>query len=336
MKLLFIFTGGTIGSRVSGDYIVTDENKPYELIEKYREIFGIAHSLDMIMPYEELSEQNTGVTVSKLIACVYDAVMGEGDKSKKAEYDGIIVMHGTDTLPYSAAALSYSLGNACVPICMVSSNYPISDDRANGLYNLHGAIRLMESGNAHRGVFVSYRNHDGVIYIHRASRLLETAAFSDEYYSVRNEYYGTIVNDTFQKNELYKESDDKQDPIGKVELNNICDRIARYHVYPGMSFNVDESVECLLLESFHSGTINTKLSDYRHFYNTMYKRDVSVYLTGIRKGLSYESTSLYERLNILPIYDIAPTACYMKLWMLMAAGRKQSADILNLPLGGDV
>ena len=106
------------------------------------------------------------------------------------KYDGIIVTHGTDTLPYSAAALSYALGNDCIPVCIVSSNYPISDERANGIDNLHGAIRLMESGyttgetgnddkdaGIHCGVFVSYRNHDGVIYIHRASRLLETAAF---------------------------------------------------------------------------------------------------------------------------------------------------------------
>ncbi|MBR1598194.1 MAG: asparaginase [Lachnospiraceae bacterium] len=399
MNLLFIFTGGTIGSTLSGDYITTDENKPYELLEAYRNKYGFEHTYNVMTPYTELSEQNTGETISKLIRCVCDAVGGrpadvDNDKGQagledcldgnkededdcrnrmgevgKCCYDGIIVTHGTDTLPYSAAALSYALGNTCIPVCLVSSNYPIADDKANGVDNLHGAIRLMEDavshseadasteiengindidtmstgerkqddkGMRHRGVFVSYRNHDGIIYIHRASRLLETAAFSDKYYSIRDEYYGRIVDNSFQKNEAYKESDDKQDPIGEVVLADICDRIARYHVYPGIQIKADDRTECILLEGYHSGTLNTRLTEYQSFYERMHELRVPVYLTGIRKGISYESTSLYQKLHIQPLYDIAPVAAYIKLWMLISAGRQWDSDILNLPLGGDM
>ncbi len=333
MKLLFIFTGGTIGSAVSGDYISTDENKPYELIETYRKRYGLECYYDIMTPYTELSEQNTGVTVSKLIACVCDAIDNGG---KDGAYDGIIVTHGTDTLPYSAAALSYALGNDSIPVCIVSSNYPITDHRANGVDNLYGAIKLIEAGRraACCGVFVSYRNHVGVTYLHRASRLLETPAFSDEYLSVRNEYYGKIVNDTFHKNPEYKENADKLEPMGAVALKDICDGITRYHLYPGI--RLEEASECILLESFHSGTMNTKLTDYQRYFEKMYEQGVPVYLTGLTRGVSYESTSLYEKLHIQPVYDIAPVAAYMKLWMLMAAGRKWSADMLNLPLGGDM
>lgn len=365
MNLLFIFTGGTIGSTVSGDYITTDENKPYELLEAYRNKYGFEHTYNVMIPYTELSEQNTGKTISKLIRCVCDVVGGrhadvdndrgqagledcfDGNKEDeddcrnrmgevgKCSYDGIIVTHGTDTLPYSAAALSYALGNTCIPVCLVSSNYPIADDKANGVDNLHGAIRLMEDTVSH-GVFVSYKNHDGIIYIHRASRLLETQAFSDEYYSIRDEYYGTILDDVFQKNELYKESDDKQDPIGEVALADICDRIARYHVYPGIQIKADDRTECILLEGYHSGTLNTRLTEYQSFYERMHELRVPVYLTGIRKGISYESTSLYQKLHIQPLYDIAPVAAYMKLWMLISAGIQWDSDILSLPLGGDM
>ena len=92
----------------------------------------------------------------------------------------------------------------------------------------------------------------------------------------------------------------------------------------------------ILLESFHSGTMNTGLADYQRFFENMYKYGVPVYLTGLRRGISYESTSLYDKLNIQPVYDIAPIAAYMKLWMLMAAGREWNADILNRALGGDL
>ena len=77
MNLLFIFTGGTIGSTVSGDYIATDEKKPYELLETYRTRYGLEYSYDIITPYTKLSEQNTEVTISKLVESVWMKNMTE-------------------------------------------------------------------------------------------------------------------------------------------------------------------------------------------------------------------------------------------------------------------
>ena len=334
MNILFIFTGGTIGSAVSGDYISTDSNKPYELLEAYRNKYGFEHNYSVMNPYTGLSELNTGVTISKLIKCVSEVV-----NSDKCIYDGVIVTHGTDTLPYSAAALAYALGNRCLPVCLVSSNYPITDERANGVDNLHGAIKLLESNAMTTGVFVPYRNHDGVIYIHRASRLLETMAFSDEYFSVRNMYYGSITEDSFETNEDYSEQEDSLAPIGIVKLSDVCTGIMRYHLFPGIRLEYpkeDKAYKCVLLESYHSGTMNTTYPEYQDYYEEMYKRGIPVYLTGISKGVSYESTSLYEKLHIKPIYDMAPVAAYMKIWMLMAVGRKCDEETINSSLGGDI
>ena len=388
MKLIFVFTGGTIGSAVSGDYITTDDNMPYELLEAYRKKYGFEHSYNVLMPYTELSEQNTGETISKLVKCVCEAVgmcnddlsidneedvmdlngvdscknddaniddSNEGAISRtdpSAKYDGIIVTHGTDTLPYSAAALSYALGNNTIPVVLVSSNYPIADERANGVDNLHGAIKLIadamsqyETGTTigkkkHHGVFVSYKNHDGIIYIHRASRLLETAAFSDEYFSAKGLYYGKIAGDCFAGNPDYSEKVDGMKPFGAVRLANVCNCIHRYHLFPGIEFeNMDGAVttsQFILLEGYHSGTINTKLNEYRDYYRKMYELGIPVFLSGVVDRVSYESTSVYDELHIQPVYYIAPVAAYMKLWMLACAGRDVSAKILMCPLGGDL
>lgn len=411
MKLLFVFTGGTIGSAVSGDYITTDDNMPYELLEAYRKKYGFEHSYNVLMPYTELSEQNTGETISKLVKCVCEAVgmcnddssidneedvmdlngvdscknddaniddSNEGAISRtdpSAKYDGIIVTHGTDTLPYSAAALSYALGNNTIPVVLVSSNYPIADERANGVDNLHGAIKLIadamlqyETGTTigkkkHRGVFVSYKNHDGIIYIHRASRLLETAAFSDEYFSAKGLYYGKIAGDCFDGNPDYSEKADGMKPFGTVRLANVCNCIHRYHLFPGIEFenmggvtnqvsNLDTTSQTfsgrtdsdgdditsqfILLEGYHSGTINTKLNEYREYYRKMYELGIPVFLCGVVDRVSYESTSLYDELHIQPVYYIAPVAAYMKMWMLACAGRDVSAKTLMFPLGGDL
>ena len=58
MRILFVFTGGTIGSTLSGDIISTDEGKSYRIIEAYRERFGIDFEYDMLEPYTALSENN--------------------------------------------------------------------------------------------------------------------------------------------------------------------------------------------------------------------------------------------------------------------------------------
>ena len=60
MKLLFIFTGGTIGSTMHGDVISPDGTKSRKIIEAYRDKFGIDFEYDTVEPYTELSENNTG------------------------------------------------------------------------------------------------------------------------------------------------------------------------------------------------------------------------------------------------------------------------------------
>jgi hypothetical protein len=72
--------------------------------------------------------------------------------------------------------------------------------------------------------------------------------------------------------------------------------------------------------------MNTTYPEYQDYYEEMYKRGIPVYLTGISKGVSYESTSLYEKLHIKPIYDMAPVAAYMKIYpeVLQPLSRKRT------------
>ena len=139
MKLLFIFTGGTIGSTLSGEYISTDNNKPYAILSAYNKKYGIDFKYDSIEPYTILSENGTGKEL-KLLA---QAVLSNLNKN----YDGIIITHGTDTLQYSASAISYSVGLNSIPVVFVSSNYPIENPIANGLENLKGGIEFIKNKN---------------------------------------------------------------------------------------------------------------------------------------------------------------------------------------------
>jgi len=196
LKLLVIFTGGTIGSTVNEGYISTDQGKAYQLIEMYKALGKRQADFTLNEPYTLLSENLTGTYITRLGSCVLENA-GKG-------YEGIIITHGTDTIQYSAAVLGYLLADVDIPVLLVSSNFVLDDERANGLANFAAAVDFIAS-KAGTGVFVPYRNSDGVIYVHRGTRLLPHQPYSDDLQSVLNQYYGIVTCDgNFVKNRGYQ------------------------------------------------------------------------------------------------------------------------------------
>ena len=327
MKLLFIFTGGTIGSTVNGDIISTDNKKPYLILEKYREIYGLDHEYDILQPYTELSENNTGATIRKLIGTVLEN-LSKG-------YDGIIITHGTDTIQYSAAVLSYTV-KTDIPICLVSSNYTIENPKANGLVNLHCAVRFMETvGTA--GVWVSYKNQNDIPRIHKGSRLLERQAFTDCIFSVMDTYYGSFDEDfNFRHNPEYKESPDSMDYFSPDILTEEADSILRIEPYLGMVYpKIEPKIKYILHGSYHSGTINTKSIFPSDFFAESNRRGIKIFLTGTESGECYESTQAFKDLHLIPVNNLSPISAYVKLWLCAAAGYDPEV-ILGKSLAGDI
>lgn len=328
MKILFVFTGGTIGSTLDNNIISTDKAMPYKLLSAYGERYGIDFEYETLSPYSELSENNTGENISLLLRTVGENI--------NTGYDGIIVTHGTDTLQYSAAALGYYLGNDTIPVCVVSANKPIEDGESNGLINLRAAMLFIKEGHG-KGVFVPYRGTgDKGVKIHRATRLLPSVAFSDEVRSILDIVYGAFDEGfIFKSNENYKESKDKIAAISGADISEYCDTVLRVHPYPGMKYpTIPDGARAILLHTYHSGTMNTRSEAALEFFRAASERGVKLFATGVGDGPRYESASVYEALGITPIYNISPVAAYVKLWLLLAAGR-DIGEIL-LPLGGDV
>ena len=331
MKILFLFTGGTIGSTARGDYITLDGSKPYLLLEYYKREYGMNFLYEAVAPYTALSENNTGDTLRLLCESVR--------KRLSDGFDGIVVTHGTDTLQYSAAALSYTLADAKIPVVLVSSNQPIESPTANGLGNLHGALRFIcEVGTA--GVFVSYQNRGEDVKIHRGARLLSSPAFSDGVYSIYDSFYGSFPKDgAFCRNPAYRELPDSGDALSVLHLTANCDEILRVLPYPGNPYpTIPAGVRYILHESYHSGTVNTASPAATDFFEQAKARGIRVFLTGVAQGAAYESTSAFQRLGIEPLFGIAPIAAFVKLWLLSAA-RPQieiTAQMLQASLAADV
>lgn len=325
MKLLFVFTGGTIGSTVSGDVISVDESKPYIILKKYAERYFVDFTYDTLEPFYELSENFSGEHISRLIRTVV---------AENGKYDGIIVTHGTDTLQYSAAALGYALGNDCNPVCLVSANFTLEDSRSNGIDNLHAAVNLIRLGSE-RGVFVPYRNNEGEdVQIHRATRLSASLTFSDDLFSVGELPLGTMTEDgCLLKNPDYREIPDQIAPPAVTHVGELAP-ILRVYPYPGMSYPpISGDVRAVILETYHSGTVNTKSAKTRAFLEEAKARGIQVFVTGATGAAAYDSTELLDELSVIPLVRIAPIAAFMKLWLY---GETADKALIHASRGGDI
>ena len=321
MKILTVFTGGTIGSTKSEGVISPDSENSYKLLEMYSKKDKKVE-FTAVQPLNILSENMNGKFLTQLYKCIssYDL----------SRFDGVIVAHGTDTLQYTAAYLSYAFGLCKTPIVIVSANFPLEDRRSNGFHNFCGAVELIKSRKG-RGVFVSYANCEYFADIHRGAKVLQHTAYSDELYSIHDNIFGEIHGKEFVKNDFYSEQHDEISLADCTELEETSN-VLYVKPYVGMTYpHITNGTKAVLLEGYHSGTLNTDGSELTKFCLDAEKCGVPVYLTGAEQGFFYESKLMFEKLKINVLPPASPIAMYMKLWML----KKDRLDDVFLPCGGD-
>lgn len=308
MRILVIFTGGTIGSEASGEYINIDGTKPYKLLQMYADAYPDEASdieFDTKSPYTVLSENADGNTFKKL----FDAVSQGVD----AGYDGIIVTHGSDTLQYGAAVAAYAAGCDSIPVIMVASNYVLEDERANGLVNFRLAVLFIKGGYG-TGVYAAYANRGDRCRIHCALELMPHRMFDDSLYSIDDECYGEFDGSRFIRSN--HECAEYGRIEGTPETPGGCTGIMCISIHPGMVCpEINDGVKAVILESYHSGTVCTDYHPFREMLDKAAARSIPVYLTGACEGQDYESCAEYEELGIRVLYKIPPAAAYIGVWL---------------------
>ena len=159
-KIVIISTGGTIASKI--DYRTGGVTSVLSAKDLYTSIpeLSLYASIDTEILFNEFSE-NIGPMQWHLIA---NKII---EKVNSGNYDGIIISHGTDTMSYTAAALSFALQDLPIPVIMVgaqrSSDRPSSDASSNLIASVILATQLDYSG-----VFVAMHGSisDEEIYCH--------------------------------------------------------------------------------------------------------------------------------------------------------------------------
>lgn len=131
-KILLIYTGGTIG--MVRDY-QTKSLRPFNfsnLLERIPEIKLIEAELDTISLGEPIDSSDMSISHWQSLIHLID------ENYKK--YDGFVVLHGTDTMAYTASALSFAFRGLENPIIFTGSQLPIGDLRTDAKENLISSI----------------------------------------------------------------------------------------------------------------------------------------------------------------------------------------------------
>lgn len=132
--LLLIYTGGTIGMKQDP---VDQTLKPFnfsQILEEVPELGKFAYRIDSytfdhVIDSSDV-EPSLWQALARLIYAKYDA------------YDGFVILHGTDTMAYSASALSFMIENLTKPVIFTGSQLPIGVPRTDGKENLISAVEI--------------------------------------------------------------------------------------------------------------------------------------------------------------------------------------------------
>ena len=254
-SILLIYTGGTIGMVQDP----TDQTlKPFDfkqILDSVPELSKFAYridsySFDPIIDSSDI-EPSLWQELAELIASRYDS------------YDGFVVLHGTDTMAFSASALSFMLGDLTKPVIFTGSQLPIGVPRTDGRENLISSVEIAaaKDGNGHAIVPEVCICFDNMLM--RGNR--STKANSDNFRAFRSENCPLLaeagINIRYNTSIIrYPESWD-----APLHLYTKLDtRVSILKIHPGITPQVvrnillGEQTRAVIIETYGSGNAPSK------------------------------------------------------------------------------
>lgn len=244
-KILLIYTGGTIG--MEKDY-KTGSLVPFDFSTIFKRIpeMNLLECEVSVYPFENpVDSSDIGTKEWRMIA---DQIYKNYEN-----FDGFLILHGTDTMSYTASALSFMLKNLGKPVILTGSQLPIGDLRTDAKENLLTSLyyaSLYENNEAvikEVAVYFEYK-------LLRGNRSLKySAEFFDAYQSPNYPILGwSGVHLNIEKDLLWK-------PKEQFEYDDyLNENILFCKIFPGMNFDYlleIKNLEAIVLQVFGSGTI---------------------------------------------------------------------------------
>ena len=328
-KILIITTGGTIAS----------EETPHGLIPSL--------SSEQLLSF--IPEIDKDYTLDTLAVCNIDStdmtyrewlLMAGAVKDNYDKYDGFVICHGTDTMSYTAAALSYLIQDSPKPIVLTGAQKPIGSEITDAKTNLRDSI-VYAADPLSRGVTLVF---DGQVIAGTRARKSKTYSFS-AFTSINYPKLAVI-----QDGRIIRFI--KDGASGQVKFfDKLNPGVFHMKLSPGMSPVVLEPIiknnDAIIVESFGVGGMPSSIMD--DFVRLMDGYADNEKLVVITTQVTYEGSNIdvyevgqriKERLPILEAKDMTHESVLAKLmWILGMEPRPSRAEIERLfysPINYDI
>ena len=239
-RVLVIATGGTIASAEEGSGLapaLTGE----QLVTFVPEVAQICHvEVSQVMNVDSTNMRPEG----------WLAIAGEVRRSYD-DFDGFVVLHGTDTLAYTAAGLSYLVQGSPKPVVLTGSQLPMGDPDTDGKRNLFDAVRVA-CDDAAAGVMVAF---GGKVISGTAARKVRTRSF-EAFDSLNVPDLGCVRDGRVE----WADGAEADDVTSGVRFYDALNpRVAVLKITPGMDALVVDALrpacDALVVEAFGLGGI---------------------------------------------------------------------------------
>ncbi|MCP4215625.1 MAG: asparaginase [bacterium] len=305
-KIILIHTGGTIGMTKDLESGVLKPDLFYEsMIKVIPELYDIADiqvEIPFIVDSSELNFPHWK-TIAAIIKDRIDTVQG------------VIITHGTDTLSYTASALSYMLMNIPIPVILTGAQKPMSDIRTDARSNFINAVVLATNPEI-KEVCIFFDDK-----LMRGNRTIKRHI--NHFHAFSSPNYPLLANAGIDI-EIYKQN--LLNPGGLFHVFDKLDNsIAVYKSFPGCTadyFHPGKDIRAVLIIGYGAGTLSLESKDFLKRMEKWVDEDKLVVLMSetragkLNPGL-YESGNHLLKMGALHTGDMTFEAGITKLMFLL-------------------
>lgn len=307
-KILIITTGGTIASIETPHGLIPALTSD-ELLSFLPEIGN-----DISLTTKSiLNLDSTDITPQHWL------MMAASIREAYDDYDGFVICHGTDTMAYTAAALSYLIQNSAKPVVITGAQKPIGMEITDAKANLRDSIIYAADEGSH-GIQIVF---DGKVIV--GTRAKKTKTLSYAAFSSINFPFLAVINDG--RIIRYLPAEKPQKPA--VFYDRLDSRVFLLKLTPGVSPALLDEIfklyDCIIIESFGVGGIPESLEGELFAQLSKYRPEEKVLV--MTTQVTYEGSSvetyevgrrLHQNFKILEARDMTLEAVLTKMMWIMA------------------
>ena len=337
-RILIIYTGGTIGMI---EDVKTGTLRPFDfshLMENVPKIKMLDYQIDNYQFHPPIDSSDMDIEHWQQMARIID--------KNYDRYDGFVVLHGTDTMAYTASALSFMLEGLSKPVIITGSQLPIGEVRTDGEENLITALQIAAAVNADgtptvREVAILFEN-----YLWRGNRSSKQSA--DNFNAFKSNNLPPLARIGLGIEYNHELLD--QAPVGqKLNTHLELDRaVVVVDLFPGMSQWVLEyglkgpGLKGLVLRTYGAGNTPTNKRFITAIRDAIARGIIIFNVTQCPHGSvclnRYVAGDILQACGVISGYDITTEAAVAKMMSLFGRGLSHDQVIAALkePLAGEM